>query len=325
MSFQNKIVIIVSSGNSGGGALHDYLLSRKDFVSPIHGEEFRLIADPHGIENLYNQFNDNFSLYNCSEAFYQFKKYSSNLSNLKIPKTNRPTYGHNFNQLTSDYLNKIEAISWKGLPQFKRISLNIFENLFYKLRIKFLRYKKHEHNLYKLRLPQDEKFFLKETNRYLMNIFKSNVNSYKNKNLILDQATNFWKPEIVIKYFKDPKILIVTRDPRSVFYSMKFRSSIAYPGYDIKIFVKWYKYAMNKRSKIIEKYKKNILEVKFEKFVNNIGPEIKKINNFLKIKNIPATNFDYEFTKNNVYKAKKGLTRYELNFIKKNLKDFLQW
>ena len=53
MSFQNKIVIIVSSGNSGGGALHDYLLSRKDFVSPIHGEEFRLIADPHGIENLY--------------------------------------------------------------------------------------------------------------------------------------------------------------------------------------------------------------------------------------------------------------------------------
>ena len=42
-------------------------------------------------------------------------------------------YGHNFNQLTSDYLNKIEAISWKGLPQFKRISLIIIYKYEYRI------------------------------------------------------------------------------------------------------------------------------------------------------------------------------------------------
>ena len=51
MTFKNSIVIVTSVGNSGGGAIHDYLLSRQDFVSPFLGEEFRLISDPYGLEN----------------------------------------------------------------------------------------------------------------------------------------------------------------------------------------------------------------------------------------------------------------------------------
>ena len=61
MSFKNKIVIVVSAGNSGGGAIHDYLLCRNDFVSPFQGEEFRLITDPYGLENLYHKLIKNFS------------------------------------------------------------------------------------------------------------------------------------------------------------------------------------------------------------------------------------------------------------------------
>ena len=55
-----KIIITVSPGNSGGGAVHDYLLSRKDFVSPFQGEEFRLINDPYGIDNLHQNLFKNF-------------------------------------------------------------------------------------------------------------------------------------------------------------------------------------------------------------------------------------------------------------------------
>ena len=73
MSLKNQIVIIITSGNSGGGAIHDFLLSRFDFTSPFQGEEFRLIADPYGIENLYNNFINNFSLNNSSEAFTNLK------------------------------------------------------------------------------------------------------------------------------------------------------------------------------------------------------------------------------------------------------------
>ena len=176
-----------------------------------------------------------------------------------------------------------------------------------------------------MRLPKNEKKFIFETNKYLLDLFKFNIKSINKKNIILDQATNFWKPEIIFKYFNNAKIILVTRDPRSIYYSMKFRGSYAYPGYDIKIFVKWYKYAMQKREKIIKKYKTNILDVKFEKFINNMEFELLRINQFLQIKNKIVKNFNYDFSKNNVFKAKYSLSKNELNFIKKNLKKYLQW
>ena len=57
--------------------------------------------------------------------------------------------------------------------------------------------------------------------------------------------------------FDNLKIIVVTRDPRSVFYSMKFRGSYAYPGYDIEKFVKWYDEIFSKQ-KLLQKQQKNI-------------------------------------------------------------------
>ena len=48
-----KNVIVVSLGNSGSGAVFDYLRSRKDMYTPFYGEEFRLFNDPQGIYSLY--------------------------------------------------------------------------------------------------------------------------------------------------------------------------------------------------------------------------------------------------------------------------------
>ena len=249
MSLKNQIVIIITSGNSGGGAIHDFLLSRFDFTSPFQGEEFRLISDPYGIENLYNNFINNFSLNNSSEAFHQFKKYSENLENLKSSKTNKLIYGKKFKQLTLKYLNKIESLSYRGIPQFQSVDLSYLNKFSFKFKKKFFGFKNHNHNFYTMRLPVSEKKFIYETSKYLTDIFKSNIKSIYKKNIILDQATNFWKPEIIFKYFKNAKIIVVTRDPRSIYYSMKFRGSYAYPGYDLKIFVNWYKNIMHKRKK----------------------------------------------------------------------------
>ena len=82
---------------------------------------------------------------------------------------------------------------------------------------------------------------------------------------------------------------------------------------------------MHKRKKVIKKYKNKLLELRFEEFTKNTNKEIKKINKFLNLKNVNTKNFDYEFSKNNAYKAKNSLSNYELNFIEKNLKNYLQW
>ena len=43
-----KTVIVLGSGNSGAGAIKDYLMSRDDFQSPFIDQEFRIINDPDG-------------------------------------------------------------------------------------------------------------------------------------------------------------------------------------------------------------------------------------------------------------------------------------
>ena len=61
-----KTVIVLGTGNSGAGAIHDYLSSREDFQSPFDGAEFRIVNDPDGIDELYNSLYKNFSLNGCS-------------------------------------------------------------------------------------------------------------------------------------------------------------------------------------------------------------------------------------------------------------------
>ena len=326
MTYKNSTVIVTTMGNSGGGAIHDYLLSRQDCVSPFLGEEFRLISDPYGLENLYLNLYENFSLNNSSEAFINFRKYCFYLKNLKSSKnSNRLIYGKKFSNLAIEYLKNIERLSYRGIPQFKSISLDYNKKLSFKLRKKLFGIKNHEHNFYKMTLPVEEKKFINNTKEFLINIFRSNIKNLKNKNIILDQSTNFWKPEVSFKYFDKLKIIMVSRDPRSVFYSMKFRQSYAYPGYDIKTFVIWYKEVMKKKKYIKKKYKNFILEIKFENFIQKFSSENKKIEKFLNLKKNIKNSFDFEFSRNNVFKAKKNLSNNELNFIKKELKNYLQW
>ena len=51
-----KVVVTVSTGNSGGGAVHDYLVSDTKLKNPFKDKEFRLLDDPDGILNLYYNF-----------------------------------------------------------------------------------------------------------------------------------------------------------------------------------------------------------------------------------------------------------------------------
>ena len=55
-----KTVIVLGSGNSGAGGVRDYLMSRDDFQSPFIDQEFRIINDPDGINDLYVNLYKNF-------------------------------------------------------------------------------------------------------------------------------------------------------------------------------------------------------------------------------------------------------------------------
>ena len=109
---------------------------------------------------------------------------------------------------------------------------------------------------------------------------------------------------------------------------MKTRQSAAVPGHDLKKFCKWYEIVMKKyenyKKSIDTKYNKFIFEVKFEDFVSNFDIEQKKLLKFINTKKI-SNQFDVNKSKHNAFKAKKELSSFEKNFIKKKLGKYLQW
>ena len=98
-----------------------------------------------------------------------------------------------------------------------------------------------------------------------------------------------------IFYGNKRKVIVVFRDSRAIFSSMKKRNSLSYPGNDIKVFVKWYKNIMSK----IDKNEHNkIIKIKFENFFENFSKESKKLCKLLEIKN----NIKHKFNLKNTLK-----------------------
>ena len=159
-------------------------------------------------------------------------------------------------------------------------------------------------------------------------IIKLHLGNLKSNSIILDQSINLLNYQNIFSYFEDVKVVIITRDPRGVFNSMKTRQSAAVPGYDIKKFCKWYEFVMKKyhnyRNTINSKYKASVLEVKFEDFVENFDKEQRKILKFIGGKKI-SNKFNVDKSKYNAFKAKVQLSGFEKNFIQKKLKKYLQW
>lgn len=325
-----KTTIVLGLMNSGSGAVHDYLSSRVDFYSPFGTSEFKICADPMGLDNVYVNCFENFSFFNPSNSIYEFIKYIEKIQNYIVYETygkGKKLFKQNLDKSTKEFINKITDISYHGNPEFSNFKISNIESLYLKLI-------KRRYNFFKVRIPARKEVFINESKKYIEKIILNNLNKKKinsNSNVVLNQAANIFNPVRSSQYFSNRKIIIVTRDPRDMFSSMKKRKSKGPPSNDVKIFIKWYKKCFDNIA--FKKMIKNklILNVKYEKFINSFEQENKKICKFLrinqkfKLKKSFSPKFDLLESKKNLYKSKKFLSKSENLLIKKNLSNYLQW
>ena len=320
---RNLKVVVISPGLSGAGLISDYLLNRNDFISPFNLEaEFRLLHDPGGIHNLYCGLYENFSVNNSAYFFNEFEKYIAKLKNLSVKIKNKKKYLYNslFFKEVEKYLKQISLINYYGLPEFFRLGLNFHDKL--KWRILRINKSSQEVKFCKMKIPVEKKIFIKKTKIFLNKILHI-LSGKTKKNYVIDQGGNFWDPIKSTQYFDHRKIILVTRDPRSIFSSMKTRKSLSYPGHDIKIFCEWYKNIMKNYNTI--KKSNLLIKIKYEKFINDYNNQSKRLCKFLSIKKLSKFNYNINTSKKNLYKAKINLSKSELDYISKKLKKFLQW
>ena len=318
-----KKVIVLGSGNSGGGAVHDYLLSRKDFVSPFNAKEFRFINDPNGLHDFYFQLYKNFSVNGSALALNNFLQFSEDFYKSRYTVKNK-ILKKNFKKNIFDFIQNITLLKYNGAPRFYLDSFNLQKFLSFQIQRRIFRSKSKNIKLLTMFLPKDKQTFLKEAKVLIEKIIQNNLGKNKHKNIVVEQGGVFWKPIESTRFYGKRKIIIVTRDPRGIYWSMKRRKSLAYPYYDVDTFIKWYKKIIDEAKLIRFKNNKLVKVIKFEKFINNFESESKKLSKFLNVKHL-ENKFNLENSKKKLYEAKKYLDISEIKKIEKDLKNFLQW
>ena len=310
-----KLVIVLGSGNSGAGAIYDYLRSRTDFQAPFYGKEFRIVNDPNGLDQLYHSLYKNFSINGSANSIEEFKKF---IVNSYHSNYNKNLYlNKNLIKLSNLFIKRISKTTYNGCPRFYFDKLTLIKKInFYLKRFIFMKNAK-EIPMLQMTIPCEEKRFLEYAEEYFFSIFRSYKDFNEKKNIVIEQGGNFINPLDSTKYYgENRKIIIVNRDPKAIFWSMKRRNSLSYPGDDVKKFVIWYKELLKK---VIDIKSENIIKIEFESFFENFNIEKIKLSKNLGIDTMCKDNFDINHTLKNLYKFRDNLSKDEIKYLDDNL------
>ena len=145
----------------------------------------------------------------------------------------------------------------------------------------------------------------------------SNLNrKEESKFQIINQGCCFINVSQTAKFYNNPKIIRVFRDPRDIFVSYQTNGR-AYPS-NVEKFIKLFKMTMNK----IEKNPDNTIDIYYEDFILQNNKELDKIKNLLHFENIKS-NYNYLNSQIKIQKYKSFPNQKDIELIKEELKQYL--
>ena len=281
-----RTILVNGTFRSGSGVVNDYLSSREDFSNPLGDNEFRIVSDPMGLQYLYNICYNNPGLLSSAYGFDQYIRYISNLqkyTSYLAPNIKGKLYNKKLITITNKFIKNITKLNYYAMPHYSKVNLTFSDEIKYKIALK-LKKENKDTKFTNIIIPKDKKIFTKEAKNYLEKIIKeATIHKIKTQNIVLNNAIDVFNPIEASKFFKNPKIIIVQRDPRDIFSSMKMGKAGAAPYYDVNIFIDWYKHFFcGKNFKKILSNKK-ILKIDFENFVTNFDKENERLCKFLEV------------------------------------------
>lgn len=146
--------------------------------------------------------------------------------------------------------------------------------------------------------------------------------------VVFDQVFEGNAPQNCFPFFRDPKAIVVDRDPRDLWLVSKYARDAKgearfMPRQDVKVFVEYYKRIRENQER---KDTDRILFIRFEDAIYNYDETVKRIENFLGCKNHaePKKYFNPEISINNT----RLIDRYpqckeEIEYIEQMLPEYL--
>lgn len=317
-------------GATGSGAIFDFLREFND-IQVKSEAEFKYTYQVDGLQDLEYHLMKQYA--KNASGDMAIKRFLSSVNYAHTPFVGQAVPRKEYIILSKEYVSSICQANWIGmesadyevgfLPKsvtvlaFKKFIIPWYEKIF-----------KKTYNFWPLRrlyVAIEPEGFYEKSAKYMEKMLLA-MGFDLSKPILLNQPFEGNNPENSFKYFKNPKAIVVDRDPRDVFLAHEkvyFGEGRHMPRGDVKAFVELYR-NVRKNQKRIENDK--IIFINFEDLVYNYEETTQKVMNFLGIKDHsnPKKFFDPEKSIFNTQLYNKYLGYDdEIKYIENELKEYL--
>ena len=331
------IKLITCTGFYGtGSSIVTDLLKEFENCYSLGDYEIRFVQDPDGISDLEYNLVENNHRHNSGYSLKKYEKLVRFLSGNIFIKKYEPFFDNCFYSESEKYIKKLKMLEWTGMwHEDVRAKGEIFyfiERLTNKIVSKIYKdiLKKNERGFTFLKnektyLSNPKNNFYNYTKTYMDILFKK-ANKLNKEFVVVDQLIPPSNIDRYMNYFENLKVVVVDRDPRDCYIlEKKIWKGTIIPTDNVESFILWYKTVRDLKKE--ERFKNNVLRIKFEEAVYEYEKTLNKILNFLEISQENHVQkmqfFNPEISKNNTKlwlkypKLQKDIEKIELE-----LKEF---
>ena len=241
----SRLITCASYYGSGSSALTD-LVSEYEGVKSMTDYEFRFVHDIDGVADLEYHLVDCHNRHNSGHALKRYKKLCEFNHGIWFIERYEPFFQGKFLDISLDYIQELTDFEFKGkwfMDMYDRghfyYYLKSLQNKIYRrLHIKM---NSMSHEVTLCSHPSRE-FFLDCTKRYISRLLDA-ANYEQMPILMMDQLLPSSNINKCLRYFPDDtRLVIVTRDPRDVFFAEKFVWHEGVVPHEPELFCKWFDY-----------------------------------------------------------------------------------
>lgn len=281
------VIGVCGYGYSGSSALVSLLKEYGETSTFKSGRlcEFAFPYEPDGLLDLeYNLLHAPAKHLKGDMAIHRFIQYTN-----YIKKTFDRETDNSFSRLTDEYIRSLIQVTYKCRRTSDHRNSPI--GLFLEKMIRYFQVKL-ENNLkrsIKL-LKEDNRYisvypsrFVEKTKKYVSDILTAAGVGGPSSVAIIDQPFPPNNPEQVFHFFEDPYAIVVDRDPRDIYLTVKnlrFSTARFVPHDDVWDFISYFKAVSAHKENEDEK---RILRIHFEDLIYDYDKTVQKIENFLGI------------------------------------------
>lgn len=335
-------VCVSGYGWSGSSAVVDLLHEFKSCYLPP--AEFRVVKDPYGLDDLYYSTvvkgSPEGSVDFAVKDFISYMKFLNQTPSRFRPGFNyRKLLGQSFENATREFISSLvnfEYLNSWWMFDFKmdrsewlirRITGMIINKLMKLLHVRYrFNSKTSEGKSYFVNVSKEK--FLELSRKYIDDIFTPLISQSTASHVILDQAVPLLNYENEMNFFREPKLIVVDRDPRDIYANLIelnfwFGKDFAKTR-DVNKFITMHKASRINRQQL--KKDSSVLLLRFEDLIYNYEESIKRVIEFIGLKHDDHTNkrefFDPDISINNVGMWRRVITESEANVIVSDLEDY---